>query len=302
MIFMSEQSATRNAAASVKELHQEAPSCGVIMPISETANHVEAHWQAVQTLLHRAINAAGFSPRNVWESTATDRISERIIGNIFQVPIVVADITDLNPNVMLELGLRLSSKKPTVVVATTGSDIPFDIRDFHAVFYPADMNMLGMEEFFRKLTRVLQEKYRAFTGDAYVPFLGNVIVDVASPETREVGANEIILSRLDDIAARLGTMEAASRAPKGNLSSFRIRPASSPANGTSTVRIPDEGVAAFVSSAHGLLEVDSIREKSSDAGFTELDVNWSGAESFIAIDNKLSEIANRFGGDTDIPF
>src|SRR4051794_3026748 len=93
----------------------EGPICGVIMPISATANLSEQHWQNLQTLLHRAIAAAGFSPRNVWESTSTDRISERIIGNIFQVPIAVADISDLNPNVMLELGLRLASKKPTIV-------------------------------------------------------------------------------------------------------------------------------------------------------------------------------------------
>jgi len=99
--------------------------CGVIMPISATSSHSEEHWRKVQTLLHRGISDAGFTPRNVWESPTSDRISERIIGSIFEVPIAVADISDLNPNVMLELGLRLASKRPTVVVANTGGEIPF---------------------------------------------------------------------------------------------------------------------------------------------------------------------------------
>ena len=90
------------------EKSKDLPVCGLILPISETANHSEEHWTNIRTLLHRGIAAAGFDPQNVWENTSKDRISERIIGNIFQVPLAVADISDLNPNVMLELGLRLA--------------------------------------------------------------------------------------------------------------------------------------------------------------------------------------------------
>jgi hypothetical protein len=299
---MSERTSSRKASSSDDERQQEAALCGVIMPISETASHTEVHWQAVQTLLHRAIAAAGFTPKNVWESTATDRISERIIGNIFQMPLVVADITDQNPNVMLELGLRLASKKPTVVVATTGSAIPFDIRDFHAVFYPSDMNMLGMEDFFRKLSRVIQEKHRAASNESYVPFLGNVIVDVASPETREVGANEIILSRLNDISMRLSSMEALSRSPRSAPNSARSKRVSPSNNGVITVFVPTDHAGSFASTANELFEVDAIREKSAGDGLSTLDVHWSGGDGFIAIDGKLSEIASRFGGETDVPF
>ncbi|WP_152542908.1 hypothetical protein [Sphingobium sp. Ant17] len=186
------------------------PICGVIMPISGTTNHSEAHWSDVQTLLHRAITNAGFQPLNVWENTSADRVSERIIANIFEQPLMVSDISDLNPNVMLELGLRLASKKPTIVIVNSGGVIPFDIRDFHAIIYPIDLNMLGMEEFFRKLSKVLKEKFTAYSTDDYQPFLGKVVVDVISPGHREVSFDVAIVDRLDDISSRLSKIESRS--------------------------------------------------------------------------------------------
>lgn len=184
------------------------PRCGVIMPISPTENFGEQHWADVQKLLHRAIDAAGFAPVNVWVNDVTDRVSERIVGNIYAHDVVVADISDLNPNVMLELGLRLASKKPTIVIVNDGGTIPFDIRDFHALHYPGDLNILGMELFFEKIATSLQQKYQAFKSDNYTPFLGQVVVDVLAPTTQEVGMSQLLLSRLDDIGVRLGRLEA----------------------------------------------------------------------------------------------
>jgi hypothetical protein len=186
--------------------------CGVIMPISATANQAEAHWADVQTLLHRAIKDAGFIPVNVWENSAADRVSERIIANIFEQTLIVADISDLNPNVMLELGLRLASKKPTIVIVNSGGVIPFDIRDFHVISYPTDLNMLGMEKFFRTLSTVLKEKAAAYGSDEYQPFLGKVVVDVISPGHREVSFDVAIFGKLDEIGTRLSKIESR-RAP-----------------------------------------------------------------------------------------
>ncbi|WP_312686594.1 hypothetical protein [Brevundimonas nasdae] len=181
--------------------------CGVIMPISTTVNFSEAHWERIQTLLHRGIRLAGFQPTNVWVNDQRDRVSERIIGNIFTHEIVVADISDLNPNVMFELGLRLASKRPTVVVMNKGGQIPFDIRDFHVLQYPSDMNILDMEAFYLDLSETLINKHNSFKSKDYRPFLDGVIVEVTSPSTREVTGVEAVLTRLDQVSARLSGIE-----------------------------------------------------------------------------------------------
>lgn len=188
--------------------------CGIIMPISSTLSHDANHWSSVQKLFHRAISIAGFQPVNVWQNSSNDRVSERIIGNLFEFPMMIADISDLNPNVMLELGMRLASKKPTVVVVQRGGEIPFDIRDFHAVMYPSDMNMLEMENFFEELSSALNDKYDASQQQGYVPFLGGIVVDVLSPQQREVGINELLLDRLGDLSKKVSALESGASTPR----------------------------------------------------------------------------------------
>ena len=247
------------------------------------------------------------APRNVWESTTSDRISERINGSIFEVPIAVADISDLNPNVMLELGLWLASKKPTVVVANTGGDIPFDIRDFHATFYPADLNILDMEDFFRKFGKVLQEKHAAFvTGDAYTPFLGKVIVDVASPETREVGVNELLLTRLDEINSRIGAVEGAVRRSRssssGNVAAPRTPVGNAGVAGVLNVEVPNGKARAFRREALTAYEIDETEDVSSNAGVTLLRVHFSGAQNHESAWDLIAGLARKHGGDMEVPF
>ena len=272
------------------------PECGVIMPISATATHPETHWRDVQLLLHRAIADAGFIPRNVWENTSTDRVSERIIGNLFKVPIAIADISDLNPNVMLELGLRLASKKPTLVIVNSGGTIPFDIRDFHAIFYPSDLNMLGMEEFFSKIAKNLKEKYSSFTSNSYTPFLSRVIVDVASPETRELGVNELLLSRLEDIGNRIGSLESTSRRSQ-QRSERPIRH-----SGTFDFTIPTADFQKFSDVALSLYEVDDVNRIRASKGTTYGQIVYSQAENVVKLYEGLNRHLKEFGGDLEVPF
>ena len=281
------------------ESPEPTPICGVIMPISPTESHDADHWRDVQVLIHRGIQAAGFRPHNVWENTSTDRVSERIIGNIFNVPIAVADISDLNPNVMLELGLRLASKKPTIVIMNDGGIIPFDIRDFHAIFYPSDLNILRMEDFFSKIAKALKEKHSALVKGDYNPFLNSVIVDVASPQTREVGVNELLLSRLEELSMRLARMEAYDRRPRP---SARTPRASLSLKGNIDIIIPVEKFDDFKSEVMSWYEVDMVRKKTEDQINVSGVVVYSGADSVVDLHSRLSETIGNYGGEIDVPF
>lgn len=185
----------------------ESITCGVIMPISDSASHGAAHWEAVKTLIHRSIAKAGMVPHNVWEGAAVDRITSRILSNIFADPIAVCDISDLNPNVMFELGLRLSSKKPTIVVREDGAKIPFDIADFSVLAYPKDLSILRMEQFIEDLSSDLISKIKAVEDKTYEPFLANVKVEVLEPQSQEVSFEQIVSSQLNNILERITSLE-----------------------------------------------------------------------------------------------
>lgn len=114
----------------------EAKICGLIMPISGMLGYEPGHWSEVRNILERAISAAGFIPRPVWEGVDSDIIHDRIMANLYQNPIAVCDVSGLNPNVMLELGIRLSFGRATIIVTDDFSTLPFDTSMIEHLGYP----------------------------------------------------------------------------------------------------------------------------------------------------------------------
>lgn len=65
----------------------------------------------------------------------TGSINKKVIQHIYTADVVVADLTELNPNVFYELGVRHSLRNGTILVALEGTKLPFDIQDLNVVFY-----------------------------------------------------------------------------------------------------------------------------------------------------------------------
>lgn len=67
--------------------------------------------------------------------TKTGSINKSVIQHIYNADLVIADLTDLNPNVLYELGVRHALRNGTILVALEGTKLPFDVGDLRAVFY-----------------------------------------------------------------------------------------------------------------------------------------------------------------------
>lgn len=279
-------------APDAKAAQEEPPppvECGLIMPISATDSHDEKHWASVQTLLHRGIKSAGMAPSNVWEGV-NDRISKRIVSNIFRQEIVVADISDLNPNVMLELGLRLASKKPTVVVFNKGGRIPFDIADIEALPYPADLNILEMEAFFEEFSTLLKSRLEAYRADTYQPYLSDVVVEVLEPQIKEVSIGAMVLERIDELGNRLSRMERA--ASSRSSSSVGLPPWRH--GGFIYVWVPEEHATEFKGSLSPL--TSSVAEYPLN-GRSYFKVGLPGGSRTASFQSELARRLDVFGGD-----
>jgi hypothetical protein len=62
-------------------------------------------------------------------------ITTQIIDKLINADLVIADLTDQNPNVFYELAVRHAANKPFVHLMASGQTIPFDIQGLRAVFF-----------------------------------------------------------------------------------------------------------------------------------------------------------------------
>ncbi|WDF73677.1 hypothetical protein [Novosphingobium sp. KACC 22771] len=147
------------------------PVCGIVMPIAAWAEHSATHWTEVKEILERAIGAADLEARPVWQSTATDIIQGRIVRNLYECDIAVCDISGLNPNVMFELGMRLTFRKPTVIVADDKTRLPFDTNVIDTIIYPSDLHFKKIENFIVDLSSRFSDVLAASDAGDFKPYL-----------------------------------------------------------------------------------------------------------------------------------
>jgi len=65
-------------------------------------------------------------------------INTKIIERLINANLVIADLTDSNPNVFYELGVRHTVNKPTIQIIKEGQKIPFDVSPIQAIFLNID--------------------------------------------------------------------------------------------------------------------------------------------------------------------
>ena len=61
-------------------------------------------------------------------------IQSTIINDLIEGDLVIADLTEHNPNVMFELGVRIAQEKPVVLMKAEGTGPLFDIDNMLRVF------------------------------------------------------------------------------------------------------------------------------------------------------------------------
>lgn len=110
--------------------------CFVIIPFSQTSEeHTEDYWNKhFEYFLKPLIKECGDLEVSRSEALRGD-ILKQIIRDLYDSSIVVADLTDKNPNVFWELGVRQSFKHGTVTIAEQDTKIPFDISTKGTLYY-----------------------------------------------------------------------------------------------------------------------------------------------------------------------
>lgn len=110
--------------------------CFVIMPISDPDNYEDGHFQHVyDDSVSKACTQAGFKPIRADEVLETNLIHLDVLKRIIGTPMAICDLSNRNPNVLFELGLRQAFDKPVVLIQEKGTPAIFDIAPLRYTEY-----------------------------------------------------------------------------------------------------------------------------------------------------------------------
>jgi hypothetical protein len=119
-----------------KTTKAERPICFVISPIGEPKSEEATRSdQTIRHLITPAAEAHGFEVLRADKEERPGIITTQIIQRLVSSPLVIADLTDSNPNVFYELAIRHVTRKPLVQIIDAGQRIPFDVQMMRAVKY-----------------------------------------------------------------------------------------------------------------------------------------------------------------------
>ena len=119
----------------IKKLEKEvkiskSDRCFVMMPFSEPIN---SYYEKV---FKPGVEKAGLMPiRADDEIFATGKIIDQIWMEINNAKVLIAELSNRNPNVFYELGIAHALKKPVVLVSSNDQDVPFDLRHIRVIYY-----------------------------------------------------------------------------------------------------------------------------------------------------------------------
>lgn len=88
------------------------------------------------------------------------------MNDLLEADLVVADLTDHNPNVLFELGVRIAEDKPVVLVKATGTGRIFDVDNMMRVYeYSANLWQSTVEKDLAEITEHIKAAWDRRSGD-----------------------------------------------------------------------------------------------------------------------------------------
>jgi hypothetical protein len=105
------------------------PFAFVLMPFDKSFD------DTFELAIEPACDAAGAYAERVDQQIFTGSILDRVYNQIAKADIVVADMSERNPNVFYEVGYAHALGKTTILLTRDAADIPFDLKHYPHIVY-----------------------------------------------------------------------------------------------------------------------------------------------------------------------
>lgn len=116
-------------------------SCFVISPIGTDGSPQRKRADTVlKHIFKPALEPLGYTVVRADEISQPGSITLQVLERVLESHLVVADLTDHNPNVFYELAVRHASERAVIHVISAEQSIPFDVADLRTVKIATDLD------------------------------------------------------------------------------------------------------------------------------------------------------------------
>ena len=130
-------------------LWQEKPRSFVIMPFAEKYRSL------YETFIKKLLTDLGLQAKRADEIFGTNPIIQDILENIQKSRLIIAFLTEANPNVLYEIGVAHTLKKDVIILTPDVNKLPFDIRYLRCIQY--EDSLAGSEKLRRDLKLTVEQ-------------------------------------------------------------------------------------------------------------------------------------------------
>ncbi|WP_316674742.1 hypothetical protein [uncultured Tolumonas sp.] len=179
-------------------------SCFVVTPIgAENSSTRRSADGLINSVLKPILNDLDYELFVAHEIATPGSITKQVIEHILYDDLVIANLTELNPNVMYELAIRHCTGLPVITLAEKNTNLPFDISDERTIFYSNDMS--GVVELRIKLPNIIEEAIAEQEPDnpIYRVSQAKVMREITQPDD----AQSYLLKKLDYIESAVNELK-----------------------------------------------------------------------------------------------
>lgn len=202
----------------IEDKKNEKKKCFIITPIGNDDSDIRRH---IEGIIDEAIVPAigdKYEIEVAHRRYEIGSINDKVIRSIYESDLVIANLTNLNPNVMFELAIRYSFGKPVIVIAEKATNLPFDIIDENTIFYINDPRGANdLKESIKKF-----EKNIDYNNHNYGPVF-KAISKIPLYRAIESGENVSDQKLMTYVIERLNTIERGLKINQKNMNVHRFR-------------------------------------------------------------------------------
>ena len=183
-------------------------TCFIISPLGEKDSETRRRADGlISAVIRPVLIQNGYKVIAPHEIDIPGSITRQVLKHLLEDELVIANLSELNPNVMYELAVRHAKRLPVICLVENGTKLPFDIATERTIFY--DNDMAGVEFLKPQLSRAIIEAAVEKEPDnpIYRVVSDSIMREVVLKDTGQ----SYIINRLDEISLQLNRLKQSNR-------------------------------------------------------------------------------------------